>query len=77
MEVLAGEPLFETEVSQHGCRFRLDFSKVCGHNTTGETCVKRNIPACVTMLPVSPLCMLCVLCDFLHMHMPTQAVDMC
>ena len=30
MEVLAGEPSFETEVLQHGIRFRLDFSKVCG-----------------------------------------------
>jgi tRNA (guanine37-N1)-methyltransferase len=30
MEVIAGEQAFETEVSQHGVRFRLDFSKVCG-----------------------------------------------
>jgi tRNA (guanine37-N1)-methyltransferase len=28
MEVIAGEQAFETEVSQHGVRFRLDFSKV-------------------------------------------------
>lgn len=28
MEVLAGEDNFEAEVSQHGARFRLDFSKV-------------------------------------------------
>lgn len=28
MEVIAGEQQFETEVSQHGVRFRLDFSKV-------------------------------------------------
>ncbi|KAI8467486.1 MAG: Met-10+ like-protein-domain-containing protein [Monoraphidium minutum] len=28
MEVLAGDPSFETEVVQHGLRFRLDFSKV-------------------------------------------------
>lgn len=28
MEVIAGEQQFETEISQHGVRFRLDFSKV-------------------------------------------------
>jgi tRNA (guanine37-N1)-methyltransferase len=28
MEVLAGEPSFETEVKQHTARFRLDFSQV-------------------------------------------------
>ncbi|KAF6261234.1 Met-10+ like-protein-domain-containing protein [Scenedesmus sp. NREL 46B-D3] len=28
MEVIAGDQAFETEVSQHGVRFRLDFSKV-------------------------------------------------
>jgi tRNA G37 N-methylase Trm5 len=48
MEVLAGEPLFETEVSQHGCRFRLDFSKVCG------MCVRalHNKPECTVWLCV-------------------------
>jgi hypothetical protein len=34
MEVIAGEQAFETEVSQHGVRFRLDFSKV-RHCTAG------------------------------------------
>lgn len=28
MEVLAGEAAFETEVKQHGARFKLDFSQV-------------------------------------------------
>eukprot|EP00668_Euglena_longa_P033467 GGOE01043040.1.p1 GENE.GGOE01043040.1~~GGOE01043040.1.p1 ORF type:complete len:502 (+),score=132.03 GGOE01043040.1:48-1553(+) len=28
MEVLAGEPDFQTEVKQHGCTFRFDYSKV-------------------------------------------------
>ena len=28
MEVLAGEASLETEVMQHGARFRLDYSKV-------------------------------------------------
>ncbi len=28
MEVIAGEPKLETEVTQHGARFRLDFSQV-------------------------------------------------
>jgi tRNA (guanine37-N1)-methyltransferase len=30
MEVIAGRQDFETEVVQHGYRFRLDFSKVGG-----------------------------------------------
>ena len=29
MEVIAGRECLETEVVQHGQRFRLDFSKVC------------------------------------------------
>ena len=29
MEVLAGEDRFETEVKENGCRFRMDYSKVC------------------------------------------------
>lgn len=28
MEVLAGEPSFETEVKQHGARFKLNFAEV-------------------------------------------------
>ena len=30
MEVIAGRPDFETEVVQHGMRFRLDYSKASG-----------------------------------------------
>ncbi len=30
MELLAGEPRTETEVVQHGQRFRLDFAQVSG-----------------------------------------------
>ena len=35
MEVIAGEQQFETEVSQHGVRFRLDFSKVRASSSMG------------------------------------------
>jgi tRNA G37 N-methylase Trm5 len=37
MEVLAGEAVFETEVKQHGARFKLDFSQVGAQG--GDVCM--------------------------------------
>jgi tRNA G37 N-methylase Trm5 len=49
MEVIAGEQAFETEVSQHGVRFRLDFSKVrCLMSSTPAACFVCN--SCKTQL---------------------------
>jgi hypothetical protein len=43
MEVIAGEERYETEVSQHGTRFRLDFSKVCTGVGEGSHGCWRNV----------------------------------
>lgn len=40
MEVIAGEHTLETEVSQHGARFKLDFSQVSNGVWERAGCVK-------------------------------------